>query len=111
MTQISNQYVEKMDVKESGMRAKVIRDGQNTTVVWAGPWLKDKEGNPIWFDDRTECQFANTNFKRIKTNEEHGLNAQGQTPDQEKSFNAKKKETEVKKRKAEMAAEMALQNK
>lgn len=108
MTKINNKYVEEMDVKESGMRNKVLRDG---TIVWAGPWLKDKAGEPVWFDNYTECLYANIDFNRITTLKEHGLNEQGQTPEQEKDFKKRMEEAMAVKKKAELAAEMARQNK
>ena len=108
MTEISNKYVEEMSIEETSMRVKQLSDG---TIVHAGPWLKDKNGAPVWFDNYTECLYANINFKRIQTNKRNGLNEHGQTPDQEKAFKERQKEALKKKEKAAVAAEMVTQNK
>ena len=70
-----------------------------------GPWL------PHVYDNRTECWKENiAEVERLRLAKD-GKNGQMQTPEQVKAFEARKKVSEDRKRKAELAAEMAFQNK
>lgn len=44
-----------------------------------------------WYDSLDECQKANQDFNRKKTNEAIGLNEQGQTPEQVRRMDQKRK--------------------
>ena len=90
--------IEKMKVEQ----ATIVEDPPG--VFWSTFFPNDK------YDDRKEAWYAAINKRQTSLLEKNGRNVQGQTPDQVKAFEARKKVQEEKKRKAEMAAEMALQN-
>lgn len=98
MSEIDPKAVEQMKIKDAGIRQ--VHPG-----VFEGPHLKGK-----FYDNYTECLYANINYARERKLKMAGLNDQGQTPEQAKAFERRKKASDEKKRKAEVAAEMAVQN-
>lgn len=81
------------------------KDNNGAVIGYKGPWL------PHWYDNYTEMLRENQNELRIQRQTKAGLNAHAQTPEQAKEFEKRKKVAMVRKEKAEMAAEMAFQNK
>lgn len=99
----------KVDIKDLEVLEKqgveVKTDKQGNILGFKGPWLPD------WYDDRMEMMRENQReLNRIRC-EKLGLNEHGQTKEQQKAFEKRKAVAEEKKRKAELAAEIAVQNK
>lgn len=102
MSFLNKKEVEKMQVQNHGIQSVPLNNG---TVAWVGGELPEN-----YYDNYTECLYANINAKRIRVHKEHGLNEQAQTKEQEKAFLDKRALQMKKKEKAEIAAEMAIQN-
>lgn len=68
--------------------------------VFIGPYLKDG------FDSYTECLFANSAHKRNEDMKVLGLNEHGQTKEQQKDFENRKRTAIKRKEQAEVASEM-----
>lgn len=103
MGKMSQKDVDEMIKKQGrGIERMQLPDGR---IMCKGPWLN------VWYDDYTECLRENTKIRRLKLAHERGLNGQFQTPEQEASFKARMAESKKKKERAEIAAEMATQNK
>ena len=83
----------------------ILDEEGSPTGYFKGPW------SPRIFDNYTETLKINQDVLRIKMLKDKGLNQYGQTKEQENSMNERRKVTARKKEKAEMAAEIALQNK
>jgi len=71
---------------------------------YKGPYL------PHVYDSRSECWRENIKEAERRRLEKDGRDINGQTADQRKAFEIKKKKSEEIKRKAEVAAEMVAQN-
>lgn len=108
MSEVDPKIIAELDQEKHGMKSKQLANGM---VVWSGPWLKEKNGQPKFFDNYTEALYANINHKRNETLRAAGLNEHGQTPEQEKAFKAKQAEQFKKKKAAEVAVEMVAQTK
>lgn len=100
MAEIDPKSFEKMEKADSGIQRKVV----NGFTYFKGPWLE------AWFDDYTEMLRRNQDEKRKQDHRKAGLNEFAQTPEQEKEFNKRKAVQAERKKKAELAAEMAIQN-
>jgi len=87
--------------KMNRIEAKVLSDG---TMAFAGPFKPD-----VWFDDLNECFRENALVNMVAERKRHGQNAQGQTPEQEKAFKERQKQTVQLKEKAKVLSEMAAQ--
>lgn len=72
---------------------------------WKGPLLEHV------YDDRSECWRENIAEAERRRLERDGKNIHMQTPSQVKAFQIKQREQLEKKKRAELAAEMANQNK
>lgn len=91
------------EAETSGMIPR--RDAHGNIIAWKGPWL------PHWYDNYMEALRENQNEHRIQEHKKIGLNEQGQTKEQEVQFKRDQQLAKDKQRKAELAAEMAFQNK
>ena len=100
MAQIDPKEFEKLEKSQPGIERRTV----NGFTYFKGPWLEN------WFDDYTEMLRENQKAKRIADHKKNGLNEDGQTPEQARDFEKRKKLALEKKKKAEIAAEMALQN-
>lgn len=89
------------------IRHKILQNGM---AAFYGPWLKNKEGQPRYFDTYTEALYANINYKREQDFKSQGLNQYGQTPEQEKAFKERQKEANLMKQKARIADQMLVQS-
>lgn len=96
MAKVDPELVKEMS--EFGMKKKQLKDG---SVIHAGPWLKEKNGEPVWYDSYTEALYANISEKRKMDLAKEGLNENGQTKQQEADF---KKRMEISKKNKEKAA-------
>jgi len=90
-------------IKQGGIEIK--RDHAGNPLAYKGPFLD------FWYDNYTECLRENSAENRRQVHKAFGLNEMAQTPEQEKAFKKKLAVAAQKKEKAELAAEMALQNK
>lgn len=90
---------------EIGGGIEIKRNLQGLPVAYKGPHLPD------WYDNYMECLKDNQNENRKVMLAKEGKNFQMQTPEQEKAFNKRLALSKQRKEKAELAAEMALQNK
>ena len=98
--------IEVSDLKEMEQSGIEIRkDRYGNSIGYKGPWLPD------WYDNYTEMLRENQKARRIALNTEAGLNEHAQTKEQADAFKKRQKLAEDRKRKAELAAEMAFQNK
>lgn len=88
---------EMLDQIEAGRGMETKRDKEGNILAWKGPWLPD------YFDNYTECLRENQNARRIKLLKDAGLNASGQTPEQQKAFEQRASIQKVRKEKAEAA--------
>lgn len=88
---------EMLDQIESGRGIEFKKDNYGNVLACKGPWLPD------WFDNYTECLRENQNARRIQLLREAGLNEHGQTKDQQKAFETRKKVQMIRKEKAEAA--------
>lgn len=75
----------------------------NGILAYKGPWIPD------YFDNYTECLYANINHRRNEEARKRGLNEQFQTPAQQAEFEKRRKIQMELKRRAEIAAELAGQ--
>lgn len=82
-------------LKGTGLQVKTNADGQ--PIAWKGPYSAD------WFDNYTECLRENQHARRTSLLAKEGKNAQGQTKDQEKEFNDRKRIQVIRKQKSEAA--------
>lgn len=96
MAKVDPELVKEMS--EFGMKKKQLADG---SVIHAGPWLKEKNGDSVWYDSYTEALYANISEKRKMDLAKEGLNENGQTKQQEADF---KKRMEISKKNKEKAA-------
>lgn len=90
---------------EMGGGIEIKRNLQGIAVAYKGQFLPD------WYDNYMECHRDNQNENRRLSLAKEGKNFHGQTPEQEKAFNKRLALAKQRKEKAELAAEMALQNK
>lgn len=88
---------EMLDHIDSGRGMTTKKDNDGNVLAWKGPWLPD------WFDNYTECLRENQNARRIQLLKNAGLNENGQTQEQAKEFEKRKKVQTVRKEKAEAA--------
>lgn len=98
MGRLSEEDIQKMQVQT----ATVTEDPPG--VFWHNQYPQDK------FDNRKEAWYNAITKNEAKRLEAAGLDNNGQTPTQKKVMEAKRKVQEERKRKAELAAEMASQN-
>lgn len=99
----------KIDPKDLEVMEKqgveIKKDTLGNVLAYKGPWLPD------WYDDRMEMMRDNQKELNRQKCAKLGLNEHGQTKEQQESFKKRKAVSEEKKRKAEIAAEMAIQSK
>lgn len=95
MAKIDPELVKEMG--DFGMKKKQMADG---SIIHAGPWLKEKNGDPVWFETYTEALYANINEKRRLDLAKEGLNENGQTKEQEAAFKRRMEEAKKNKQKA-----------
>jgi hypothetical protein len=94
MSRIDPEMLDQIE-RQRGMEMKKDNDGN--VLAWKGPWLPD------WFDNYTECLRENQNARRVQKLKDAGLNEHGQTKEEAKSFEDRKKIQLIRKQKAEDA--------
>ena len=99
MPKLTEEDIKKMKVQT----ATIIEDPPG--VFYSTFFPQDK------YDDKKEAWYQAIEKREKMKLEANGLNIHGQTPKQVKEFESRKRVQEEKKRKAELAAEMAYQNK
>lgn len=105
MPQVDQKLVN--ELSDYGMKKKVLADG---SLVWSGPWLKQKNGEPVWFDGGyTEALYANTREKERLEREKLGLNEHWQTKEQADAFNKRRELSKKNKEKAAIINESLQQ--
>lgn len=99
----------KLDPKDLELQAKsgieTKFDQQGRPLAYKGPHLPD------WYDNYNEMLKENQWAKRKQDYAREGKNEHGQTPEQEKEFKKRQAVQLERKKKAELAAEIAVQNK
>jgi len=91
---IDPNQIESME-KARGIEVKV--DSNGMPVAWKGVYLPD------WFDNYMECHKENQNARRKHLLAAEGKNEHGQTKEEEKAFNDRKRIQLERKKKAEAA--------
>ncbi len=104
--EIDAKQFEQMVGNETTIKHKVLPNGM---AGFYGPWLKNKEGQPRYFDTYTEALYANIDYKAEQDHKKSGYNKFGQTKEQEADLNERKKQAEQYKQKARVAGEMLVQ--
>ena len=99
MAKLSKEDIDKMTVEQ----ATIIEDPPG---VFSSTYFPDEK-----YDDRREAWYNAIKKRSDAALALEGRNIHGQTPEQVRAFEARKKVQEERKRKAELAAEMALQYK
>lgn len=102
MAMINKDVVEKM--KNAVCKIKAVQIGG--TVGFVGPWLPDN-----YYDSFIECHTENQKELSRQEAKKAACNETWQTPQQEEAFNKRRKVQADRRKKAELAAEMATQNK
>ncbi len=99
MARLNDEDIKKMKVEQ----ATIIQDPPG--VFWSTFFPDEKYDNP------KEAWYSAIRKREASLLKSQGRNINGQTPEQVKAFEEKKRVQEERKRKAELAAEMAYQNK
>ena len=103
MPEILEKDLDKFSIDKSGQKIWELSDKPG---IWTGAFTPGR-----FFTNRREAYWANVRESDSKKLKDSGLNENAQTPQQEREFQAKIKESEELKKKADLATELAMQTK